>query len=292
MLIQSLVHQFNSTLFYDQIEEIISNISVINILTVLGQIIVVVILFIILNSIATSLINRVQERREIERRITRQIRLFSKYIIWTIGVLTILGIIGVDLTLIATSLGIVGIAVGFAARDLISNLISGIFILIDRTYLVNDAVVIRDTYGIVRLITLRNTEIKTFDGNIVIIPNSQVVSDKIINMTSGSNLMLSSISVNISYNEDSQKVKNLMKRALDDVEGVFVENEIKFRVVELEQRLQGTRVEMYFTVEARNEPWIKGKVFEKVMPILVENGVKFHRQAPNNEPDYKRSVSD
>jgi small conductance mechanosensitive channel len=83
-------------------------------------------------------------------------------------------VLGIDLILIATSLGIAGIAVGFTARDLLSNLIIGIFILIDRTYLFNYAVIISDTYGIVRLITLRNTEIKTFDGNIVIIPNSQV----------------------------------------------------------------------------------------------------------------------
>lgn len=141
-----------------------------------------------------------------------------------------------------------------------------------------------------RLITLRNTEIKTFDGNIVIIPNSQVASGKIVNMTSGSNLMLSSVSVKISYDEEYQKVKDLMKEVLNDIQGVYINESYKvmFRVEELEERLQGVEVEMYFTVNARNEPWIKEEVYEKVLSNLVRNKVKFHRQAPNAEPEYGR----
>jgi hypothetical protein len=45
---------------------------------------------------------------------------------------------------------------------------------------------------------------------------------------------------------------------------------------------------MYFTVDARNEPWIKGELYEKVVSTLVRNKVKFHRQAPNAEPEYGR----
>jgi len=290
MFSYSIVNQLNQTSFYEQIEQLITNVSITKIISIFGQIFIVIIIFLAIHRTVLTLIDRVQRRRKIEKRITRQIKLFSNYIIGTIGLLTILGVLGIDLTLIATSLGIAGIAVGFAARDLLSNLISGIFILIDRTYLVNDAVIISDTYGIVRLITLRNTEIKTFDGNIVIIPNSQVASGKIVNMTSGSNLMLSSVSVNISYDEEYQKVKDLMKEVLNDIQGVYINESYKvmFRVEELEERLQGVEVEMYFTVNARNEPWIKGEVYEKVLSNLVRNKVKFHRQAPNAEPEYGR----
>ena len=290
MFSYNIVNQLNQTSFYEQIEQLITNVSITKIISIFGQVFIVIIFFLAIHSTVSTLIDRVQKRRKIEKRITRQIKLFSNYIIGTIGLLTILGVLGIDLTLIATSLGIAGIAVGFAARDLLSNLISGIFILIDRTYLVNDAVIISDTYGIVRLITLRNTEIKTFDGNIVIIPNSQVASGKIVNMTSGSNLMLSSVSVNISYDEEYQKVKDLMKEVLNDIQGVYINESYKvmFRVEELEERLQGVEVEMYFTVNARNEPWIKGEVYEKVLSNLVRNKVKFHRQAPNAEPEYGR----
>ncbi|MBD3171284.1 mechanosensitive ion channel, partial [Candidatus Bathyarchaeota archaeon] len=265
-----------------------SNIDLINLIIISGQILVIGAAFLLLTNAINSLIDKVQERREIEERVTRQIKLFSKYVMGTIGLLTILGILGIDLTLIATSLGIAGIAVGFAARDLLSNLLSGIFILFDRTYQVNDAVLIHNTYGIVRLITLRNTEIKTFDGNIVVIPNSKVVDDKIINMTSGSSLMLSSISVRVSFDEDYQRIKEIMRNVADNHDDVMVNefNQLKFRVEELEERLQGVEIEMYFTVQAINEPWIKGEIFEKVISSLMENEVKFHRQAPNNEPSY------
>jgi len=278
----------NQTILYDEILNTISNIDLINLIIISGQILVIGAAFLLLTNGINSLIDKVQERRDIEQRVTRQIKLFSKYVMGTIGLLTILGILGIDLTLIATSLGIAGIAVGFAARDLLSNLLSGIFILFDRTYQVNDAVLIHNTYGIVRLITLRNTEIKTFDGNIVVIPNSKVVDDKIINMTSGSSLMLSSISVRVSFDEDYKQIKEIMRNVAENHDDVIVDefNPLKFRVEELEERLQGVEIEMYFTVQAINEPWIKGEVFEKVISSLMENDVKFHRQAPNNEPSY------
>ncbi len=278
----------NQTILYDEILNTISNIDLINLIIISGQILVIGAAFLLLTNAINSLIDKVQERRDIEQRVTRQIKLFSKYVMGTIGLLTILGILGIDLTLIATGLGIAGIAVGFAARDLLSNLLSGIFILFDRTYQVNDAVLIHNTYGIVRLITLRNTEIKTFDGNIVVIPNSKVVDDKIINMTSGSSLMLSSISVRVSFDEDYQQIKEIMRNVAENHDDVIVNefNQLKFRVEELEERLQGVEIEMYFTVQAINEPWIKGEIFEKVISSLMENEVKFHRQAPNNEPSY------
>ena len=278
----------NQTILYDEILNTISNIDLINLIIISGQILVIGAAFLLLINAINSLIDKVQDRRDIEQRVTRQIKLFSKYVMGTIGLLTILGILGIDLTLIATSLGIAGIAVGFAARDLLSNLLSGIFILFDRTYQVNDAVLIHNTYGIVRLITLRNTEIKTFDGNIVVIPNSKVVDDKIINMTSGSSLMLSSISVRVSFDEDYKQIKEIMRTVAETHDGVIVNefNPLKFRVEELEERLQGVEIEMYFTVQAINEPWIKGEIFEKVISSMMENEVKFHRQAPNNEPSY------
>jgi len=282
------IDQFNQTSFFDNIQKTLANISPINIVVTLGQIILVAVIFFAINRSVSSLIERVQDRRNIERRVTRQIQLFSKYIIGTLGILTALGILGIDLTLIATSLGIVGIAVGFAARDLLSNLLSGIFILFDRVYLVNDAVEIDGTYGIVRLITLRNTEIRTFDGNIVVIPNSKVASGKIVNMTGGSNYMLSVIAVNLSYDEDYPNVKKIMREAAINIDGVIAENEqdIRFRVNALEERLQGVEVEMYFTVESRQEPWIKANVYEAVIQALVKNKVRFHRQAPNTETEY------
>ncbi|MBD3171268.1 mechanosensitive ion channel [Candidatus Bathyarchaeota archaeon] len=278
----------NQTILYDEILNTISNIDLINLIIISGQILVIGAAFLLLTNAINSLIDKVQERREIEQRVTRQIKLFSKYVMGTIGLLTILGILGINLTLIATSLGIAGIAVGFAARDLLSNLLSGVFILFDRTYQVNDAVLIHNTYGIVRLITLRNTEIKTFEGNIVVIPNSKVVDDKIINMTSGSSLMLSSISVRVSFDEDYKQIKEIMRNVAENHDDVMVNefNPLKFRVEELEERLQGVEIEMYFTVQAINEPWIKGDIFEKVISSLMENEVKFHRQAPNNEPSY------
>ena len=89
------------------------------------------------------------------------------YTVLTIGVLSALNAIGIDTAAILTSLGIVGVTIGFAARDLPPNLISGIIIFLDRPFVIGDLVEIDDKYGSVSEITLRSTRVVTSDGRML-----------------------------------------------------------------------------------------------------------------------------
>jgi len=79
----------------------------------------------------------------------------------------------------------VGIAIGLGAQEVISDFISGVFLMADKNFSINDLVRVGDVYGIVRIVKLRTTEIKTFDENIVTVPNSHITSNSVINMTTG-----------------------------------------------------------------------------------------------------------
>jgi small conductance mechanosensitive channel len=247
-----------------------------------GQVLVVVFLFAALHWVLRKSLKSLGERRKYDYRVIRQLNLFEKYIIITLGLLTILGILGVDLTVIATSLGVAGIAVGFAARDILSNFLSGIFLLVDKVYVVNDVVDIGGTYGIVRIITLRNTQIKTFDGNIVTVPNSQVASSKVVNMTSGASKMLASTSVNVGYDEDSDRVNRILEESAKEVEGVIIDegNPVIFQQEELGNDTLGYRLTAYYKVEAHREPWITSNVYNHAVKKMIENKIKFQKQAP------------
>jgi len=86
----------------------------------------------------------------------------------------ILSELGINITPILASLGIVGLAVGMAAKDIIADFISGIFILLEGQYYIGDEVKIGDIEGKVKEITLRRTILKDKDNMLHFIPNSQI----------------------------------------------------------------------------------------------------------------------
>lgn len=95
-----------------------------------------------------------------------------KYIIILIAIIVIFNIFGIDLKGIFISIGIVSIAVSFAAKDIISNLMSGFFLITDKTIEVGDMMQVNSLKGEVKEIGLRNTTILTEAGDTVYIPNS------------------------------------------------------------------------------------------------------------------------
>ena len=162
------------------------------------KIVTTIVVGVIVNQLVTRSIKRLLSARQVDRRLVRQIGLVSRYIILFSVFMLILNFAGVTPTVLLTSLGIVGIAAGFAAQDLLSNLLNGIFLIFENTINVSDVVRIEDVYGIVRLIKLRTTEIRTFDNNIVSIPNSKLAQSNIINMTSGSKYSMTAVAERMS----------------------------------------------------------------------------------------------
>lgn len=97
-----------------------------------------------------------------------------KFIIWVIALLMILPEFGVNIAPILAGVGVLGLAVGMAAQNIISDFISGLFIILENQYHLGDSVKIAGFEGEVVEITLRRTIIKDQDGNFHSIPNSHI----------------------------------------------------------------------------------------------------------------------
>lgn len=136
----------------------------------------------------------------------------AKVVIFSVGLYAIFVIWKIDMTAWLASAGIIGIAVGFAAKDTLSNLFSGVFILADAPYKVGDYIVIdRRDRGKVTTIGLRSTRILTRDDVEITIPNSIIGSSTIINQSGGpSEKLRIKIAVGVAYGSDIDKVRNLM----------------------------------------------------------------------------------
>ncbi len=99
-----------------------------------------------------------------------------KFVMLAFGMVSALDASGIQTSAILTSLGIAGLTIGFAAKDALSNLISGLLIFLDRPFVIGDLVEIDGHYGRVDRITLRSTRIITNDGKMLAVPNTEIIN--------------------------------------------------------------------------------------------------------------------
>ncbi|MGI8635239.1 MAG: mechanosensitive ion channel family protein [Segetibacter sp.] len=158
--------------------------------------------------------------------------LFSSLVyIFSLGVtiFVALSILNLDkaVTSILAGAGIVGLALAFAFQDIASNFMSGIFLSVRRPLHTGDIVRIKDYMGKIIQINLRDTVLRTFQGQMVIIPNKEVLQNPIENYSLlGKRRM--DLTVGVSYGDDLQKVKSVTLKALEGIEGPTKDDEITF----------------------------------------------------------------
>ncbi|MEZ4321783.1 MAG: mechanosensitive ion channel family protein [Myxococcota bacterium] len=137
------------------------------------------------------------------------IRAVVRFTITIVGGLTALGQLGVDTTGVLTSLGVMGLTIGFAAQNTLSNVISGIFIFWDRPFVIGDLIDVDGEYGRVETITLRSTRLVTVDGRMLAIPNAKMANEKVASYTNFPHLRLA-VEVTVNVNESIGRVREVL----------------------------------------------------------------------------------
>jgi small-conductance mechanosensitive channel len=128
-----------------------------------------------------------------------------------IGVLAaVLGSIGIDLQKIALIAGALSVGIGFGLQSIVSNFVSGLILLAERPIRVGDWVVVKNEEGFVRKISVRATEIETFDRASVIIPNSEFITSSVKNWTHGNTLGRVILKVRVAYDSDVERVREIL----------------------------------------------------------------------------------
>ncbi|MBZ0268708.1 mechanosensitive ion channel family protein, partial [bacterium] len=141
----------------------------------------------------------------------------------------------IDVTAWAASAGILGIAVGFAAKDTLANLFSGVFILVDAPYRIGDMILL-DTgeRGLVTEVGIRSTRIVTRDDVEITIPNSQIGAAKVTNECGGpSRKRRVDVRVGVSYASDPDRVRAALMAVAAEVDEVCEQPEPRVRFREM-----------------------------------------------------------
>ena len=133
-----------------------------------------------------------------------------------LGILIGLNITGLKLTSIAVVLGGLSIGIGFGLQNIASNLVSGVILIFESPIRVGDRVTVSDMYGSVRAINMRSTVVATDDNIEVIVPNSQFISESIINWTHSNKEIRIKIPVAVAYGSDTALVKQALLEVAKD----------------------------------------------------------------------------
>lgn len=155
------------------------------------------------------------ERSRLEEDARHLIEAGAKYTILGFGAILALDQLGFNVTSLLAGLGVAGLALGFAAKDTLANFIAGVTILWDRPFRVGDRVEVDSEFGQVKKITLRSTRIHTNDNQVVIIPNQNIVNNKIINHTMQASLRLV-VEFGIAYKEDLRQAREVVLGLMKD----------------------------------------------------------------------------
>lgn len=174
---------------------------------VVGAVLVFVLYFAIWRA-SRALVNALMQRAGVDATAQNFIRLVLRYTLLGIGVVSALGKMGVNTSSVLASLGVAGLTIGFAAKDALSNMNSGIFIFWDRPFVLGDLVEIDGHYGRVENITLRSTRVVTVDGRMLAVPNSKVIDSTIVSYTNFPHLRLE-VDFTIGVNEDLKRVRKI-----------------------------------------------------------------------------------
>ena len=141
---------------------------------------------------------------------------FSGAILYVTAIILALDIVGINVMPFIAGAGVAGIAIGFAAKDTLSNLIAGVLLIIDRPFEIGDRIEVWSaptgsaTWGDVIDIGLRATKIKTTDNIVIIIPNNEIMKRDIVNYTIISTLIRVRVNIGVSYETDIRKAKDII----------------------------------------------------------------------------------
>jgi small-conductance mechanosensitive channel len=134
------------------------------------------------------------------------------YIVLALGFVAGLGVLGVDFSKVSVLAGAFGVGIGFGMQSIVNNFVSGLILLFERPIHVGDTVEVGNLQGTVRRIGIRASVIHTGAGADIIIPNSQLVTDKVTNWTLSDRLRRVDLPVGVNYGADPKKVIELLEQ--------------------------------------------------------------------------------
>ncbi len=248
------------------------------IVQLLAHIAVLAILFILIDKFVQKMRDKITSSTEDNS--LYHLLIITAKIIKVIVALCILGSFmqcrGYSLTSVMTGLGITGLAIGFAAKEMISSILGSISIMIDKVYKTGDYVIINDVEGVVEGMNFRSTKIRTINNTLVTIPNN-ITADTVVQNRSDAEYFKLIETFGIEYDTPDDKIQ----RGLDILNDICEkDNEIQPGHKTLVSELGENAITLQLIADTNTNYWmeflnIKDRIYKEVLKRFREEGINF-----------------
>ena len=203
----------------DKISEIL-NYSVGNFTVgkILSAVVVFVVCYLILR-VMMRLFTRILSRVNMDETLRKILLAAIKLILYFLLAMVVIDTLGVSVTSLLAAFSVVGLAASLAVQDSLSNLASGIMLLVTKPFKIGDYVEIDDVSGTVKMISLIHTRITTIDNKMIYVPNSKIIATKIVNYTQQEKRRVD-LEISASYDAPIETVRQSLLEAVSAV-GLF-----------------------------------------------------------------------
>jgi small-conductance mechanosensitive channel len=195
----------------------------ISLLLIIKAIIIFSVLFWLAGKVSRIVTSRIDSSDGLTPSIKVLLNKIAKFLIFTSAVLFTLSSVGIDLSAFAFLGGAIGVGLGFGLQKIVSNFISGIIILVDKSIKPGDVVEIGNVYGWVRKLDIRFVSVVTRSGKEFLIPNEDFITKEVINWSYSDELVRVDAEVGVSYDSDLRQVQELMMQAIEEKERILTD---------------------------------------------------------------------
>jgi len=197
----------------------------ISLLFVIKGIFVAFIAFWLALKISTFMQMRIGQSKNISPTVGVLLSKITRILFLFIAAILAMNVIGIKLTAFAIFGGAIGVGIGFGLQKIVSNFICGFILLMDKSIKPGDVIEIDDTFGIIQSMSARYITMLTVDGKEHLIPNEDLITQKVINWSHTNRLIRIDVNVGVSYDTDIPKALKIIKEAAKSIKRIYKQNE-------------------------------------------------------------------
>jgi len=198
---------------------------------------------------------------------------FAAYVVFLVGAIYSLEAVGVDLAPLLGLIGIFGLAIALALQDIFANFVAGLILLLRRPFKPGDEIGTGDHSGQVEDVNLRSVKIRQPDGVVVFVPNSDVLSNAIINFTE-QGIRRTTVEVGVAYSARLEQAKSVIVDAISSIDGVVDDPRPSAFVHEFGDSSMNIAVNFWHLPSIGDEWAVRDRVAIAVKEALDSSGIE------------------
>ncbi len=202
------------------------------------------------------------------------VRTFAKGLLVVVSFFIILNHFGIDITAAVAALGLTGFALSLAAKDTLTNMISGVILAVDRPFRIGDRIYNDEIGGWVDVVEigLRSTQVHTRDNRMVIIPNAQLADNSVINYNYPNRNFRLQVDIGVIYGTEIETTRQVLHDAVRPVEGVMPDKPVQVLFVGFGDSAMVFRVRWWIADYADMRK-MNDRVYQAIQEALDTNGI-------------------